>query len=220
MASEMDVDRSLDDMIQDSKKNRKRNNFTRSQPNSTRGIGRQNTRGFPSRRNFGPPRNFPSSQSRQFGRVRLEVNNLDFAVSTEDLTELFREFRGMERASIHYDETGRSLGSGHVIYRNKESALRALESYQNVLLDRRPMKLSLPPTLSRSGGESNPRQKEMKRLNNSTSTTNGTNGWKSNKKEAITVEKLDQQLKEYISSGGASTGADDVNDNVVTPSSG
>lgn len=67
--------------------------------------------------------------------ARLMIGNLHFRVSDNDIKELFKEFGVIKRAAVHYDSTGRSLGNAEVIFANKISARKAIEKYNDVLLD-------------------------------------------------------------------------------------
>jgi len=142
---------------------------------------------------------------------KLTVRNLDFGVNDNDIRELFGEFGQLKKSAVHYDRTGRSLGTADVIFERRGDAAKALKQYNGVPLDGRAMQISFADgnqTAGNQGGlgsrlgkpnRGNNRNRGGGDRRGGNRGGQGRGNFRNRKeKEEISAEDLDKQLDDYV----------------------
>ncbi|KAL0272250.1 UNVERIFIED_CONTAM: hypothetical protein PYX00_005303 [Menopon gallinae] len=135
------------------------------------------------------------------------------------MQELFAEFGPLKSASVHYDRSGRSLGTADVIFERRADAVKAMKQYNGVPLDGRPMNIQLAtsevPTFSRGlnrirqGRIQKPARAGFQRGRGSRQSSSNLllpgnrrigagRGGMRNQGRQITAEELDAELDAYV----------------------
>ncbi|KAJ3100335.1 hypothetical protein HK100_004723 [Physocladia obscura] len=74
---------------------------------------------------------------------KLTVSNLNPNVTQQDLHELFSTIGPVKSAVLNFDHTGKSTGTGTVIYRRSGDSQRAITEFNGRQFDGRPMRIEL-----------------------------------------------------------------------------
>ncbi|KAF7281757.1 hypothetical protein GWI33_004315 [Rhynchophorus ferrugineus] len=149
------------------------------------------------------------------GFTKLLISNLNFVVSDNDIQTLFAELGPLKKAVVHYDKTGRSLGTADIIFEHRSDAIKAIKQYHGVPLDGKPMNIQLitnetpaPPRKSIAavfGGPPGNRKFGSRRGTSRGRPSRGFGGRGGNQRyqqrKPITPEDLDADLDAYIKEG-------------------
>lgn len=79
----------------------------------------------------------------------VQVSNLDEEVTKDDIEELFSSaIQGgdevkLKSAEVNYNREGKSNGTATVVFTRRQDALRAMQEYNGVPLDGKPMQLAM-----------------------------------------------------------------------------
>jgi len=164
------------------------------------------------RRGQSPPRD----TRRDNERTRMMVSNLEYAVTQKDMEELFGEFPDFRKASLHFDQNGRSLGTCELVFNSRSGAMKAVKQYNGVPLDGKAMKIecvgevqAAAPVSARLGrvNRSPPRVRDRSPVRRARggrggrARGGGNGGGKREEKKEMTAEQLDKELDSYLAAG-------------------
>ncbi|CEP18767.1 hypothetical protein [Parasitella parasitica] len=99
-------------------------------------------------RNNTPLRTSRPASSNTRASNSLVVANLHFNVTEKDLYDLFGQIGKLKRAFLHIGPNGKSSGIADVVFVSSQDAERARNTYNNVELDGRPMRISTASIIS------------------------------------------------------------------------
>ncbi|ORX52510.1 RNA-binding domain-containing protein [Piromyces finnis] len=74
---------------------------------------------------------------------KILISNLAYGVTSKDLKELFKDIGPVKSTAINFLPNGKSKGTGQVNFVRNNDAKRAINKYNNVELDGRPMKIEM-----------------------------------------------------------------------------
>ncbi|KAI9366202.1 hypothetical protein BD770DRAFT_375627 [Pilaira anomala] len=215
------LDMALEDVITQNRSNNKRSNNNNNTRRGAGGINKNRSSGVRSSPYNGarPARNNNSSRpsrpvvARSNSNTRannsLVVANLHFNVTEKDLYDLFGQIGQLKRAFLHIGPNGKSAGIADVVFVNPNDAEKARNTYNNVELDGRPMRITQSsiisaiaavPALNGSGRRGNVRGGNNNRRDNS-SRDGGNRGGNRGRRETRakpSQEDLDADMDTYM----------------------
>eukprot|EP01105_Mastigella_eilhardi_P025076 TRINITY_DN670_c0_g1_i2.p1 TRINITY_DN670_c0_g1~~TRINITY_DN670_c0_g1_i2.p1 ORF type:complete len:265 (+),score=38.80 TRINITY_DN670_c0_g1_i2:69-797(+) len=78
------------------------------------------------------------------GGIALSVSGLAYSVTEKDVKDLFSRVGSLVNARLIYDnKSGRPTGNAEVVFQNEADAETAIDQYNNITLDNRPMRVQL-----------------------------------------------------------------------------
>jgi len=119
---------------------------------------------------------------------KILVSNLEYKVTSKDLKDLFKDIGPVKSSAINYLPNGKSKGTGQVVFVRSNDAKRAINKYNNVELDGRPMKIEMVLNPFALNGKSSIRSR-----------SNRMRRRRRNRNEPLkTQEELDAEMDSYM----------------------
>ncbi|OAV95447.1 hypothetical protein PTTG_04640 [Puccinia triticina 1-1 BBBD Race 1] len=217
MSTAMNLDRPLDDIISDKRKQHKRSGGVARRGGRTNGTGPVRNGRTPRAQPAVAP--VPVAKSLQLPPQmgqgsKIIVSNLPPDVTENQIRELFYTTVGqVTRVTLSYDSRGASKGIAQVEFKRNEDATKAFQQYNKRLIDQnRPMKVEIvvdpsripPPPLSTRVAPANKQTAPASAGANGQTVTNGTNrrsgrgrGKGGNKGPQKSAAELDAEMEDY-----------------------
>ena len=86
----------------------------------------------------------PTRAARGSSGLQIVVRNLPWSTTSEDLRQVFQQVGNVVKAeSVCHADTGRSKGWGTVLFETREQAQAAIQGFNGVELEHRPMQIKL-----------------------------------------------------------------------------
>ncbi|XP_047342637.1 THO complex subunit 4A-like [Impatiens glandulifera] len=226
------LDKSLDDLINMSKKSeggRARNSVGPGPSRRHHNLTSNRAAPYSIRQVVAPDTSNLQQHDMFAGRVssietgtKLLISNLDYGVTDEDIKELFGVVGEVKGYSIDYDKSGRSKGTGEVVFSRRRDAEEAVKRYNDVQLDGKHMKIeivlgtNLPAAMLFHGNHQSTtaptrnhvRPIDTRRHQNGVGRSmrgreGGRGRGRGNRKEKMSAEELDADLDNYYEKAAA-----------------
>jgi len=82
---------------------------------------------------------------------RVLATNLEYTVNDKNLKEVFENFGySVRKINVHYDKSGRSDGTADIIFGTRGEAVKAVEAYNGISIEGKPVTLVLQDDLGSS----------------------------------------------------------------------
>ncbi|KAI8380455.1 hypothetical protein EDC96DRAFT_561066 [Choanephora cucurbitarum] len=202
------LDMALDDVISQNRSNRRNNNNNNNKSNTRRstggGVNKNRSSGGRSPYGSRPARtnNTRSNPKPAASRASnsLVVANLHFNVTEKDLYDLFGQVGPLKRAFLHIGPNGKSAGIADVVFQSSHDAERARNTYNNVELDGRPMRITVASLVSAvaTSAPSTRRSGPVRGGNNNNNRNSNGNRRNRNSRPKPSEEQLDADMDSYM----------------------